>query len=443
MAPIADTSGPVNFADTAGGRPVVLPSALRRRVAARLLPYVFILYIIAFLDRVNVSYAALGMTRELGLSDRVLGYGMGIFFIGYFLLEIPSTIIVERWSARIWMSRIMISWGIIAALTGFVHTPTQFYLVRLLLGAGEAGFFPGMIVYFGHWFTERDKAKAVALFYAAVPLSFVIGAPLSGSILHVHWFGLSGWRWVFILEGIPAVIFGVLNLWMLTDWPREAKWLTPRDRELLQAAVDTERQGKPSKLHALGYLRHRAVVLLTLIYFLAICGSYGFGLWLPTMIKRFSGLSEWQVAALSALPYVVSLVCVIVFGWTSDRTGERKWHTALPLLVMAAGLSIGSLWQVSSLSWLMLGFCLVGAGVYTFIPTFWALPPRYLSGTAAAVTVGLVNSFGNLGGFVGPSLMGWLRERTNSFSVGMGVLLVFQIAAGLLVFALRPPKPAS
>ncbi len=423
---------------TAGGE---VPDRIRHRVAVRILPYVFLLYVIAFLDRVNVSYAALGLRNEPWFNPEVLGFGAGIFFIGYVLLEIPSTIVVERWSARKWMARIMISWGLIASSMGFVHSTSMFYGLRFLLGVGEAGFFPGMIVYLSHWFTERDRAKAFSIFYIAVPFSYVIGAPLSGIFLRVHWLGLEGWRWIFIIEGIPAVVLGVLNLWLLTDWPREARWLAPADRLLLQAAIDRERHGKPSRLPVLAYLRHRTVVMLMLIYFLAVCGSYGFGIWLPTMLKQFSGLPDSRITLLAALPYLVSLVCVLIGAWSSDRSGDRTWHTAVPLFIMAAGLSIGSVWQVSSLGWLMFGFCLVGAGVYTYIPSFWSLPGRHLSGVAAAVSVGLINSVGNLGGFAGPYLMGWLQATTHSFAIGMGVLLAFQVAAGLLVFTLKPRDP--
>ena len=406
-----------------------------------MLPYAFLLYIIAFIDRVNVSYAALGLKDEAWFNGEVLGFGAGIFFVGYVLLEIPSTVIVERWSARRWMARIMVSWGLIASAMGFVNSANQFYALRFLLGLGEAGFFPGIIVYLSHWFTERDRARAIAMFYAAVPLAYVIGAPLSGLLLRIHWLGLPGWRWIFILEGIPAVVFGIVNLWLLTDWPRDAHWLDPRDRELLQSAIDAEKRGKTeSHAHTLGYLLDRRVLLLTAIYFFGVCGSYGFGLWLPSMLKQISGISNSEVSLLAALPYLVSLVFVILGAWSSDRTGERIWHTIIPLIVTAAGLSLGSIWHLTSLGWIMVGFCIVGAGVYTYIPPFWALPARHLSGTANAVSVGLINSFGNLGGFVGPYLMGWLQSRTQSFAVGMGVLLAFQVIAAILVLGLRSKR---
>ncbi len=423
-----------------------VPDHVRRKVALRLLPYCFLLYIVAFLDRVNVSYAALGLRNEPWFNNEVLGFGGGIFFVGYVLLEIPSTVIVERWSARKWMARIMISWGLIASMMGFVQSARQFFVLRFMLGLGEAGFFPGIIVYFSHWFTERDRARAFAAFYAAVPLSYVVGAPLSGLFLGVNWLGLAGWRWIFIMEGIPALVLGVLNLWLLTDWPRDATWLERADRDRLQQAIDAETRGKVvSHAAVLDYITDRHVLLLTAIYFFAVCGVYGFGLWLPTMIKSLSGVSNSAVSLLAALPYVVSLVFVILNGWLSDRSGERVWHTAIPLFITATGLSLGSLFHLTSFGWIMLGFCIVGAGVNTHIPAFWMLPTRQLSGAAAAVGVGLINSFGNLGGFVGPYLVGFLQTRTQSFAVGMGTLLSFQMIAGVLVLTLlgsrrHPPR---
>lgn len=418
-----------------------VPDRVRRRVAVRLLPYIYLLFIVAFLDRVNVSYAALGLAKEPWFGPEVLGYGAGIFFLGYVILEIPSTIAVERWSARKWMARIMISWGVIASAMGFVHSARAFYTLRFLLGLGEAGFFPGMIVYLSHWFTERDRARAISFFFVAVPCAYVVGAPISGLFLRVHWLGLEGWRWIFICEGLPAIVLGILNLKLLTDRPRDARWLDPADRERLERAIETGHEGKTQHLRHLGPHDRRVVATLTLIYFLSICGSYGFGVWLPTMLKQLSGLSDFRVALLAALPYVLSLVCVLLGAWSSDRSGERTWHTALPMFVTAAGLSIGSVWHVSSLGWVMFGFCLVGAGVYTCIPSFWALTGRHVSGMAGAVSVGLINSFGNLGGFVGPYLIGWLQATTHSFTVAIGVLLAFQIAAGLLVFTLPRSIP--
>ena len=312
----------------------------RRRILRRIMPFVFVLYIIAFLDRVNVSYAALQMKGALGFTDWVLGFGAGIFFLGYFILEIPGSILVEKWSARKWIARIMISWGILAVACGFVQNATQFYLIRFLLGAAEAGFFPGIIVYFSHWFCYRDRAKAVAMFMAAVPVSNVIGSPLSGLIMKANWLGLAGWRWLFILEGAPAVIFGVITIFYLTDWPHQASWLAADEREWITSELELE---KTAKLKAHSYrileaFRHREVVLLTLSYFFIVTAVYGFQFWLPSIIQRLSSLSEMLVTLIAAIPYCVGLIAILLIGWSSDRTNERRLHTALPMLATAIGL---------------------------------------------------------------------------------------------------------
>jgi MFS family permease len=285
-----------------------------------------LLYVIAFLDRVNVAYAALEMSHDLAFSDRVFGLGAGIFFLGYFLLEIPGTLIVERWSARRWIARIMVSWGIVTSLVGLVHTPRQFYTARFLLGIAEAGFFPGIIVYLTHWFRHEDRAKAVAAFMTAVPLSNIFGSPLAGQILRIHWLGLQGWRWLFILEGIPAVIFGVVTLFYLTDWPRQAAWLPKEECEWITAELENEKQRKAAS-HSytiLEALRQRDVLLLALIYFMGSTGIYGFIIWFPTILKRASGLPTGTVTLLVALPYLAGLIAMVLNGWHSDHTRERR-----------------------------------------------------------------------------------------------------------------------
>src|SRR6266566_4184007 len=278
----------------------------RRRIAVRLLPFLFILYIVAFLDRMNVGAAALQMPHDLGLSDRAIGLGAGIFFLGYFSLEIPGALIAERWSARRWIARIMVSWGMLTVLMAFIHTGHQFYVVRFLVGAAEAGFFPAVVVYLTHWFRAADRAKAVAGFYGAMPLSYVIGSPLAGVLLGLSWLGLRGWRWLFILEGIPAVLFGIITLFYLTDWPREAKWLPPDEQDWITEQLHREKEAK-KRVRAYSIweaIRHRDVVLLTLCYFCAMTGSYGIGFWFPTIVKRLSGLSDLKVTLIGALPYV-------------------------------------------------------------------------------------------------------------------------------------------
>jgi len=415
-----------------------LAERTRRRIAARLMPFLFILYIIAFLDRVNVSYAALDMTRDLGFSDRVLGRGLGIFFVGYFLLEIPGTLIVEVWSARKWIARIMISWGILATWMGFIHGETEFYWLRFFLGAAEAGFFPGIIVYLSHWFRYEDRAKAVALFMSAIPVSNILGSPISGLILSIHWFGLPGWRWVFILEGIPAVVFGFITLFYLTDWPRQAKWLPEDERRWITEELERERAAKRKArpLSILRAMRQPEVVRLVLAYFLVVTGYYGFTLWLPTVVKRLSGLPNLLVTLVVMVPYLAGLAGMLVVGWHSDRTGERRWHCAVPMFAGGAALALGTL-ASNNVPLSVVFFSIVAAGALAYLPAFWALPTAFLTESGAAAAIGLINSFGNLGGFVGPYAVGYLRTATGSFAGGMLALAVSMVLGSFVVLSIR------
>lgn len=419
--------------------PSPVAARARRRILRRLMPYLFFIYVIAYLDRVNVSFAALGMTGDLGFADHVLGLGAGIFFIGYFLLEIPGTILVEKWSARGWIARVMISWGILAILTGFIHTPKQFYWIRFLLGAAEAGFFPGVIVYLTHWFRSEDRAKAVAMFMAAIPISQVIGAPVSGALLRLNWMGLAGWRWLFILEGAPAVIFGVVTIFYLTDWPHQARWLAADERDWIISELEMEKQQKQAHeaRNIMQSLRQPAVLMLALAYFFIVTSNYGLIFWLPTMLKRLSGLANFQVALISALPYCAGLWAMQIVGWSSDRTRERRWHTAVPMMVAALGLFLAALVQKSA-PMTVAALCLAAIGINSYLPGFWALPTTFLTGTAAAASIGLINSIGNLGGFAGPHIVGKLVEATGSFSAGVIYLSISALAAALVIIALRP-----
>ncbi len=343
----------------------------RRRIAIRLLPFLWWLYVIAFLDRVNVAYAALEMSHNLGFSDRVFGLGAGIFFIGYLLLEIPGALIVERWSARLWIARIMITWGIITVLVGFVHTPRQFYTVRFFLGAAEAGFFPGVIVYLTHWFSRRDLAKAIGSFMVAQPLANFVGSPFAGRILQIHWYGLVGWRWLFILEGIPAVIFGIVTFFYLTDRPSEAKWLPEKEREWITQELSWERAKKKAvRSYTIAQaLRERDVLLLTMIYFLANTGFYGFTIWFPTILKRASGLTTGMVTLLVAIPYFAALTATLLNSWHSDRTQERRWHAAGPLFVGSVAMLLAIV--AESHLWIQLAFfSLFASCVYGYQPCF-------------------------------------------------------------------------
>lgn len=412
----------------------------RRRIIRRTMPYLVLLFIVAFLDRVNVGYAALRMKEDLGFTDAVLGFGGGIFFFGYFLLEIPGTILVERWSARGWIARIMISWGILAILTGFINTKSQFYWIRFFLGAAEAGFFPGIIVYLSHWFRYEDRAKATALFMAAIPVSNIIGAPVSGLLLDADWLGLAGWRWLFIIEGAPAIVLGVITIFYLTDRPHQAKWLPHDEREWLVSELDREKQMKLAahSHRVLEALRHREVILLALAYFFMVTTVYGFNFWLPAIIKKRSGLSNLYTTLITAVPYCVSLVSMLLVGWSSDRTKERRWHTAISMLVASTGLLLAIFSGNYILAIGML--CVAGAGMYAYLPGFWALPTSFLTGTAAAASIGLINSIGNLGGFVGPYLVGYISAATNSYFGGVLYLAMSAVIAAAIVISLRTTR---
>jgi MFS transporter, ACS family, tartrate transporter len=412
----------------------------RRRINRRLLPFLFLLYIIAFLDRINVSFAGLDMTRELGFSDRVFGLGSGIFFAGYVLLEIPGTLLVELWSARKWIARIMITWGLVGSLAGLIHTAHEFYWARFFLGVAEAGFFPGVVVYLTHWYREQDRARAMAMFMSAIPIAQVIGAPISGALLQIHWLGYSGWRWLLVLEGVPAVIAGFAALFYLTDRPREARWLPDDERAWITDELERESRSKQGARTSLWRLfQNRDVILLTAVYFLGACAQYGFSFWLPKMIQRLSGFSSFEVAMIAALPFLASWPVMLLLSWSSDRTGERRWHTAAAYLALAAGLA-GGIWSGRSVPLGILMFSLAGIGISARLPAFWALPASLLGGATAAASVGAINCIGNLGGFVGPYLLGALSSATGGYSTGIWYLAGASALAAVLILLVRP-KP--
>jgi len=414
----------------------------RRRAAYRLLPFVFLLYIVNYIDRVNVSFANLRMSADLGFSDRVYGLGVGMFYLTYVLFEVPGAIIVERWSARKWIARIMISWGIVTILTAFVQTAGQFYAARFFLGAAESSFFPGMIVYLTHWFCARDRGRAIACLYAANPAAALIGSPLAGWLLGVHWGALAGWRWLFILEGIPAIVVGIVTYFYMTDRPVQASWLQPDERDWLVSELQTELKAKKETrnytiMEAFCDLR---ILRLILAYFLALTGALGTVYWIPTFVKRLSGFSNLMVTSLLVIPALMGIAGMLINGWHSDKTDERHWHSAIPLV--SAGLMFGLLTAFRQEVPLAIAFLLLGNGfLYAYYPAFWAIPTLMLSEAAAAATFGLINSIGQLGGFAGNYAIGFLNDRTHSLTASFAFIALVYAAAGGLILTLRVRNP--
>ncbi len=406
-----------------------------RRVNRRLLPFVFLLFVISYLDRVNVGYAGLQMTKELGFTNTVFGFGGGIFFIGYFLLDVPGSILAEVWSARKWIARIMITWGFVASLTGLIHTVSQFYWLRFILGIAEAGFVPGILVYLSHWYRPQDRGKAIATFFAAIPASAVIGGPLSALLLKIHWMGLSGWRWLLMLEGIPSLVFGIVCIFYLTDRPEQAVWLKDDEREWLVKELrssETHRHG--SVLRALG---NPIVLLMAFTLMLGLTATYGVSLWLPKMVQRISTFGVSQVSLMAAIPALCALPAMLLNGWHSDKTGERIFHAAIPRTV--AGIAMFICFFTTANVWIsVLLLSIATVGFYSAHPGFWPLPNLLFGKTEAAASIGLINSFGNLGGFIGPYVIGYVTDKYGGFEWALLFMAVCSIASGILVLFLRP-----
>lgn len=426
------------------------PSALERRVMSkltwRLIPFMCLCYLVAFIDRTNVSVAKLQMKFD----DEVYGLGFGIFFIGYFLFEVPSNVIMEKVGARIWIARIMIVWGIISSCFMFVGEKVWlFHTLRFLLGAGEAGFFPGMILYLTYWFPTAYRSRTVALFMTAAALSAVVGNPLSGALLKMDGIlGLAGFQWLFLLEGIPAVLLGIAVLWFLPNGPTQAKWLAPEEVAWLQSRLDAERAERVSHTGHMTLwqaLSNRKVVLLSALYFLIVIGGYGLDSFIPTLIKQSMGWTkaedDFKVSLLSAIPPACAAVWMVIHGRHSDKTGERRWHVLTACFMGAAGLTIAAL--AKHPAFVIAGLCLSVCGRWSCIPPFWALPTAFLSGTAAAGGIAMINSIGNLGGFAGPYSMGVLKRVTADYKTGMLILAACFVVGGIVALTVRVRKASS
>ena len=419
-----------------------LADRTRRRITQRLMPFLFLLYIFNYLNRVNVGYAALQMREDLAFSNSVFGFGAGIFFIGYFLLQIPSTLLTELWSARNFITLSLLVWGALAALCGLVDTANEFYWVRFFLGIAQAGFFPGVIVYLTHWFRYEDRAKTIAMFMLAIPASNMVGAAISSVLMQIDWLGWNGWRWLLILEGLPTVALGVIAFFYLTDRPRDAKWLAPEERDWITGELEKEKARKKAagKMPVLQALRQPRVLVLALACFCYITNSVGLASWLPTIVRRISGLSTTQVILISGIPWLAAMPMMLITAWHSDKTGERRWHAAIALLIVGVGLSL-SIAAGSNLVLAIAAFCIATMALYSFPSPFWSLPTMFLSGPAAAASVALINATGNLGGFAGPYIVGYLADRTGGYTAGLMYLIACGVIGSGAVLSLRATKP--
>jgi ACS family tartrate transporter-like MFS transporter len=392
-------------------------SSAIRKASLRLIPFLVLCYAVSFLDRVNVGFAALAMNEDLGFTPEVFGLGAGIFFVGYILCEVPSNLALHRFGARFWIARIMISWGVVATAMAFVAGERSFYLLRFALGIAEAGFFPGIILYLTYWFPREERARIVSLFMTAVPLATVVGGPVSGALLGLHGLGgIAGWRWLFLIEGMPAVLLGIVALLFLTDRPKDAAWLTPSERSALEDRLAQEvRETKVYGLDAVGQaLTNPRIVALGLLYFCIVVALYGIGFWMPQVLKTY-GLSNLAIGFLTALPYLVAAFGMVAAGRHSDITGERILHVGVPLFLAAAAFVWSSI--AGPLPLVMVALTLATLGIYAAIGTFWALPSAILTRTGAAAGLALINSIGNCGGFAAPVVIGWLKGATGDFTI--------------------------
>ncbi len=417
------------------GAKAAIETSTVRAISWRLIPFLVLAYFFSYLDRVNLGFAALTMNAELKFTPLIFSWGAGIFFIGYFLFEVPSNLALEKFGASRWIARIMVSWGIISGLMALVSGEWSFYALRFLLGVAEAGFFPGIILYLTYWYPAEYRARFLAAFAVAVPVSTVIGAPVSGLLLGLDGaMGLQGWQWLFIVEGVPSVLLGIVSWFYLTDRPEHATWLTPEQKAWLAAKLKAETAAKQavSQLTLGEALSSPKVIMLSLIYFGFVAALYGMQFWLPQIVKAF-GLTNAQTGFVTAIPYLFGTIAMILWARHSDSSRERVMHVGAPLLLTAAALGVSSF--ISDPTLTMVVLTVAAIGVFCTFAVFWTLPTAWLSGTAAAGAIALINSIGNLAGFGGPYLIGWVKETTGNTSTGLLVLAVLPLLAGLLVFA--------
>jgi MFS transporter, ACS family, tartrate transporter len=406
----------------------------------RLMPFLFLLYIVAYLDRINVSFAVLQMRGQLGLSDRVYGRAAGIFFAGYFFFQLPSNLVLEKFGVRRWISGLMITWGVISCLMIFIQGPVSFYAMRFLLGSAEAGFFPGMILYMKRWFPANARARAVAWFMTANPLAGIVGSPISGALLGLSGKGLSGWQWMFLMEGIPAIFLGASVFWALSDSPRDASWLKGEERDWLLERLALEQQAESSlkKDNLWAVLLSPRIWMLSVVYFGVSTTMYGVTLWLPSVIRSLSGLSYFLTGLVSALPFVVTAVAMVLVGMSSDRTGERRWHTAVPAFLGALALAAAGYGSSTVVVVTCIGLGLVCAE--SMVGPFWAMATSRMAGLSAAAGIAVINSLANLGGYFGPDIIGFFRKATGGFRGGLlAIGATLALSGGIALIVGRQP----
>lgn len=418
-----------------------------RKITWRIVPFIMILYLIAYIDRVNIGFAALTMKEDLGFTASILGFGAGIFFLGYFLFEVPSNVILHKVGARIWIARVMLTWGVIAGGMAFVDSSTSFYVMRFLLGVAEAGFFPGIILYLSYWFPARHRAGVIAMFMAAAPIAVAIGSPISAALLQMDgiW-GFSGWQWMFVIEAIPAVILGFVVFFYMTDKPEKATWLKEDERNWLVKTMQEEDVGKNSNQHhsILRGLINPRVLALALVYFGTSAGLYTLSIWAPQIIKDL-GVSSMTVGLVNAIPPIISVVAMVLWSRHSDRTGERTWHVAIACMLAAIGLVIAA--STHNMIGLIAALTIVNVGISCSKPPLWSMPTLFLSGTAAATGIATINSIGNLGGFAGPVMIGWIKDQTGNYTGGLyfvaGLLLLSTVLTLILSMTNKPRAAVS
>ncbi len=419
-------------------------TAVYRKVSWRIVPFLMLCYVAAYLDRVNIGFAKLQMQGDLQFSETVYGLGAGVFFIAYFLFEVPSNIILHKVGARRWIARIMLTWALVSAAFIFVRTPTSFYVLRFLLGIAEAGFFPGIILYLTYWYPAERRSRMVCTFMTAVPLAGLLGGPLSGWIMQslAGARGLTGWQWLFLLEALPAALLGVATLLYLDDGIRSARWLKESEKQLLEAGIARETQHKAAHASLRAVFADRRIWLVTLIYFCCVMGQYGLTFWLPTLVKTAGISGVFNIGVYTAIPYLAAAICMPLLGRSADLRRERRWHLAVPMALGAVGL-LGSALAGTTHTDLAIAFLSLAAiGILACAPLFWSLPTTFLHGVSAAAGIAAINAVGNLAGFAAPYLVGAIKDITQSTNLGLTVIAAFLLVGAVIVIRI-PAKLVS